>query len=193
MNETYYFHHKGRESVVYKFESGGEKPRLSWVDPFTGKACEAFHHPKAIFDKHVADGIWVIVDEPVKEQTITAQAQSIETLGVARPILETRKIGKERIELFDDGFPNAIREIVRVMTWAQEVKEYKDHDWKNLPNPENTLSGAGSRHRSDHNIQKAAGVIPMERVDHESKKLHLAHQAFNVLGELELILTGKIQ
>lgn len=114
-------------------------------------------------------------------------------LGVARPVLETRKIGKERIELFDDGFPNAIREIVRVMTWAQEVKQYGDHDWKNLPNPENTLSGAASRHRNDHNIQKSAGVPPLERVDHESKKVHLAHQAFNVLAELELLITGKIK
>lgn len=113
-------------------------------------------------------------------------------LGVHRPVLETRKADKIRMELFDDGFPNAVLEIAKVMTWAQKAKGYKDHDWQNLPNPENSLKGAASRHRNDANRQKMKGVPAAERVDHESNLHHLAHQAFNILAELELILTGKI-
>lgn len=115
-----------------------------------------------------------------------------ETLGVYRPDVENRKADKIRIELFDDGFPNAILEIAKVLTWAQKVKGYKDHDWVNLPDAENSLKGAASRHRRDANQQKMEGVPAKERVDHESKHHHLAHQAFNILAELELILTGKI-
>ena len=107
--------------------------------------------------------------------------------------LSTRKVGKDRFELFDQGFPNAVREIVRVMTWANLEKGYKDHDWKNIPDPENVFSAAASRHRNDFNAQKVAGLPANQRVDHESNMNHLAHQAFNVIAELELILTGKIE
>ena len=112
---------------------------------------------------------------------------------IARPILAERKVGKVRMELVDDGFANALFEIAKVLTWAQEAKGYLDHDWINLPDPENGLKGAASRHRVKANIQKMAGVEPKLRVDEESKLHHLAHQATNVLMELELILTGKIK
>ena len=103
-------------------------------------------------------------------------------LGVARPILETRKIGKNRIELVDNGFPNALWEIARLMTKAQEVKGYKDHDWKNLP--VETFSAAASRHRMKTNMG--------EFYDDEFEGfeiLHKVNEAFNVLAELELMLT----
>ena len=113
--------------------------------------------------------------------------------SIARPILAERKVGKVRMELVDDGFANALLEIAKVLTWAQEAKGYLDHDWINLPDPENGFKGSASRHRVKANIQKMAGVEPKLRVDEESKLHHLAHQATNVLMELELILTGKIQ
>ncbi len=112
---------------------------------------------------------------------------------IARPILSERKVGKVRMELFDDGFPNAIYEIGKVLTWAQTAKGYLDHDWQNLPDPENGFKGAASRHRIKTNIQKAQGIAAIERVDEESKIHHLAHQATNILMELEMILTGKIK
>lgn len=119
---------------------------------------------------------------------------SSEELGVYRPDLETRKVGKVRVELVDDGFPLALREVAKVMTWAQTAKGYKDHDWQNLPNPEQGLSGATSRHRTDNIIQRQVGKLAaVDCVDHESKLVHKAHEAFGVLAQLELILRGVIK
>lgn len=114
-------------------------------------------------------------------------------LGVYRPNLEDRKVGKVQMHMVDDGFPNALREVAKVMTWAAEAKGYKLHDWKNLPNAGEAFPSAGYRHRNDNSVQKALGLSPTERVDHESALLHKAHEAFNVLAELELILTGVIK
>ena len=113
--------------------------------------------------------------------------------SIARPILEERKIGKVQMDLFDSGFPNAITEVAKVMTWAAENKGYKPHDWKQLPNAETEFSAAASRHRVKGFIQKAEGVAAIDRTDEESNIVHLAHAAFNILAELELVLTGKIK
>lgn len=113
--------------------------------------------------------------------------------SIARPVLEDRKVGKVRMELFDSGFPNAITEVAKVMSWAAENKGYKPHDWKGLPNAETEFSAAASRHRVKGFIQKAQDIPAIERTDEESNIVHLAHCAFNVLAELELVLTGKIK
>ena len=112
---------------------------------------------------------------------------------IARPVLEERKIGKISIELFDEGFPNAVMAVGEVMTWAAEHKGYKPHDWKNLPNPDTAFLAAGSRHRVKRHIQRASGVNHAACVDEESHLLHLAHEAFNVLAQLELVTTGRIK
>lgn len=112
---------------------------------------------------------------------------------IARPTLEERKVGKVQMDLFDSGFPNAITEVAKVMTWAAENKGYKPHDWKGLPNAETEFSSAASRHRVKGFIQKANGVPALGRTDEESDIVHLAHAAFNILAELELVLTGKIK
>lgn len=114
-------------------------------------------------------------------------------LGVYRPELETRKVGKIRVELVDDGFPLALREVAKVMTWAQTAKGYKDHDWQNLPNAEIALAAAASRHRTDHIKQRVVDDYAIEDcVDPESALLHKAHEAFGVLAQLELMLRGDI-
>lgn len=113
-------------------------------------------------------------------------------LGVYRPDLGTRKVGKVRVELVDDGFPLALREVAKVMTWAQTAKGYKDHDWQNLPNAEQALAAAASRHRTDHIKQRIVeGLDITDCVDNESKLLHKAHEAFGVLAQLELMLRGE--
>jgi len=112
---------------------------------------------------------------------------------IARPILEERKIGKVQMNLFDEGFPNAVMEVAKVMTWAAENKGYKPHDWKVLPDAETEFSAAASRHKVKSFIQKVEGIAPLQRTDEESNIVHLAHTAFNVLAELELVLTGKIK
>lgn len=129
-----------------------------------------------------------------KEVIIPITRDKSEPLGVYRPNLEDRKVGKVRVELVDDGFPLALREIAKVMTWAQTAKGYKDHDWQNLPNPEQGLAAATSRHRTDHIIQRQVDKsAAIECTDHESEILHKAHEAFGVLAQLELILRGVIK
>lgn len=120
------------------------------------------------------------------------ESELTEELGIFRPELETRKVGKIRVELVDHGFPLALREIAKVMTWAQTAKGYKDHDWQNLPNAEVALEAAASRHRTDHIEQRVVEGYLIERcVDHESGLLHKAHEAFGVLAQLELMLRGE--
>lgn len=129
-----------------------------------------------------------------KEVIIPITRDKSEPLGVFRPNLEDRKVGKVRVELVDHGFPLALREVAKVMTWAQTAKGYKDHDWQNLPDPEQGLGGATSRHCTDNIIQRMVeGKPAIECTDHESSILHKAHEAFGVLAQLELILRGVIK
>lgn len=119
--------------------------------------------------------------------------QQAEELGVYRPNLQDRKVGKVGMHFVVDGFPNALREIAKVMDWAADVKGYKLHDWKNLPKADIALPSAAYRHSNDNSVQKAQGLSALDRTDHESKLLHKAHEAFNTLAELELIITGVIK
>lgn len=135
--------------------------------------------------------------------TITSQGDEVnpsdigkfvsEALGVARPILETRKIGKDQMHMVNDGFPLALRHLAQIMTWAAEAKQYKLHDWRNLPDADIEFPSAEYRHANDNSIQKAEGLSALERVDHESGKLHIGHKIFNALCELELVLRGDIK
>lgn len=118
---------------------------------------------------------------------------SAEQTSTARPILEERKVGKIRMELFDTGFPNAVLEIARMMTWANEHKGYKDNDWKVLPDAENAFKGAAARHRVKLDAQRSFGEDLLDCVDEESNITHLAHECFNNLALLELALVGKIK
>lgn len=140
-------------------------------------------------------GVWV--DNTTVEVSGINHNQEDFTLFVdktfAKPILEERKVGKIEMDLFDSGFPNAILEVAKVMTWAGQNKGYKPHDWTNLPNAEVEFSAAASRHKMKSLIQKVDGVFAQDRVDEESGIVHLAHEAFNVLAQLELVLRGKIK
>lgn len=113
--------------------------------------------------------------------------------SIARPILAERKVGKVPMHMVVDGFPSALREVAKVMGWAGEVKGYKLHDWRSLPDADVEFPSAGYRHMFDNSEMKAQGLSALERVDHESHLVHLAHECFNKLAELELILTGKIK
>lgn len=141
-----------------------------------------------------AKGVEVPVAEGVLKNVPTAMVDPTNNLGVYRPKLEDRKVGKVRVELVDDGFPLALREVAKVMTWAQSAKGYKDHDWQNLPNAEVALAAATSRHRTDYIIQRRVdGLEAIGCVDHESEISHKAHEAFGVLAQLELLLRGKFE
>ena len=96
------------------------------------------------------------------------------------PALDKRKDGKVLLELFETGFPHAVWELSKVMTWAAEYKGYKPNDWKNLPEWSTKLQAAAARHR----VQRLMGI---ER-DDESDLLHLVHECFNLMAMLELTL-----
>lgn len=113
--------------------------------------------------------------------------------SIAKPILEERKIGKIRMELVDQGFPNALLELAKVMTWANQNKGYKDHDWKNIPNAENAFKGAAARHRVKFDAQRSFGNEMLDCTDEESGIIHLAHELFNTMALLELALVGKVK
>lgn len=141
----------------------------------------------------------LVIEEAPEEQPTLAFSvgdvvPKVPELGVYRPELSDRKVGKVRVELVDDGFPLALREIAKVMTWAQEAKGYKDHDWQNLPNAELQLAAAASRHRTDHIKQRVVDGLAIDQcVDGESSLLHKAHEAFGVLAQLELMLRGEFK
>lgn len=101
-------------------------------------------------------------------------------LGVYRPELETRKVGKVQIDLVDTGFPLATWELAKLMTWAADAKGYKRNDWKNLEGWEEKFPAAASRHR----------IMPLlgQKFDPESGLHHKVHELFNVFAELELEL-----
>ncbi|QYW06580.1 hypothetical protein uav_049 [Pseudomonas phage UAVern] len=134
--------------------------------------------------------------EPLIIKTLAEAMEELtaEDLGTFRPVLETRKVGKVRVELVDDGFPLALREIAKVMTWAQTAKGYKDHDWQNLPDAQVQLAAAASRHRTDQIQQHVVEGKPLlQCVDPESKLVHKAHEAFGVLAQLELMLRERAE
>jgi len=107
------------------------------------------------------------------------------TKGGFHSPLESRKNDKNQMELVDTGFPNALMVLGEVMTWAAKNKGYLPNDWKDIPNPSMNLLGAASRHRNKR--------LKGEEFDDESGLPHLAHEAFNVLAQLELLMMGKLK
>ena len=98
--------------------------------------------------------------------------------------LEKRKNGKLKAELLETGFPNAMMALAEVMTWAADYKGYLPNDWKDIPDAKNSLLAAACRHR----LKRLKG----EEFDDESGLPHLYHEAFNVMAQLELLITGKL-
>lgn len=172
----------GRDEF-YTAEEMGDIVRVSWVVDGIHTEAGTTDYTAKMFNAYVADGSYEILpDSPIPGAE----------LGTYRPVLEDRKVGKVRVELVDDGFPLALREVAKVMTWAQTAKGYKDHDWQNLPDAQVQLAAAASRHRTDQIIDHHVHGKPLlECTDPESKLVHKAHEAFGVLAQLELMLREK--
>lgn len=146
------------------------------------------------FTENLVRRVAVLANKDLFELGTEFSLQALEpNNNIARPILAERKVGKVPMHMVVDGFPLALKEVAKVMGWAGEVKGYKLHDWRNLPDAEIEFPAAGYRHMFDNSEMKAQGLSALERVDHESHLVHLAHECFNKLAELELILAGKIK
>lgn len=139
-------------------------------------------------------GIW---DSEAFQVVVKEKKESFEFVEepppIERPVLEERKKDKIRMELVDQGFPLALLELAKVMTWANSNKGYKDHDWRNIPDAENAFKGAAARHRVKFDAQRSFGNEMLDCTDEESGIIHLAHECFNNLALLELALAGKVK
>lgn len=209
----YFFTHQSDPSERYLAVESGQYVNVSWDETMghRGRNSSGSNRYEAhIAANYLASGTWVLAfpanlceETPLPGEDTSLFADlvppgsEVETgcsggLGIMRPLLETRKLGKIRVELVDDGFTLALREVAKVMTWAQTAKGYKDHDWLNLPAAEIQLAAAASRHRTDHIEQRLIQGLPaLECVDPESALMHKAHEAFGVLAQLEYMLRNK--
>lgn len=86
--------------------------------------------------------------------------------------------GKVRFELLEDGCPNALLLIAKVMTWAVEVKGYHAHSWREVPEASRRYRAALARHRN--------AIARGEVLDPESGYPHWAHVACCTIFLLEL-------
>ncbi len=86
--------------------------------------------------------------------------------------------GKLRADLVFNGFAHALTAVVAVGTYG--ANKYTDDGWVSVPDGERRYADAALRHY----LARATGAA----TDSESGLLHLSHQAWNVLAELELFL-----
>lgn len=88
--------------------------------------------------------------------------------------------GKVRPDLVLDGFSLALLEVAKVATFG--ANKYTENGWQEVPNGVIRYRAAGDRHRL---------YRKEDPVDRETTLLHLAHEAWNRLAELELTLRGE--
>lgn len=81
--------------------------------------------------------------------------------------------GKPRFDLLEFGCPDALLGVVKVMTWAIEVKGYEPHSWQGVKDAYTRYTAAIRRHQN----AKARG----ETHDQESGFPHDWHIATNAL------------
>lgn len=87
---------------------------------------------------------------------------------------------KPMVALVLDGFSRALYEVAKVATFG--AQKYAPDNWVNVPNGIKRYRSAGDRHR----LQRSS-----EALDPESGLSHLAHEAWNRLAELELVLRAQ--
>lgn len=113
------------------------------------------------------------------------QAQAIKNLHLAENVGAVsyteakRDTGKPRFDLLEDGCPDALLDVVKVMTWAVEVKGYRAHSWKEVPEARRRYRAAMSRHRN--------ALARGELLDEESGLPHEAHIACNAIFLAQLL------
>lgn len=102
-----------------------------------------------------------------------------ENVGAVSYTEAKRDTGKPRFDLLEDGCPDALLDVVKVMTWAVEVKGYRAHSWKEVPEARRRYRAAMSRHRN--------ALARGELLDDESGLPHEAHIACNAIFLAQLL------
>lgn len=128
--------------------------------------------------------------------TTTTKMSTVRTIHTLDPIMDASPTpptdpaqafksdgGKPRFDLLEDGCPLALLEIVKVMTWAVEVKGYHAHSWQEVPDAIRRYKAALGRHRN--------AIANGEVLDPESGLAHWAHAACCVIFITELELRSK--
>ena len=85
--------------------------------------------------------------------------------------------GKVRPDLVIDGFSLALLAVAEVATFG--AAKYSENGWQQVPEGIKRYRAAGDRHRLKRH---------RESHDADSHLMHLAHEAWNRLAELELVL-----
>lgn len=86
--------------------------------------------------------------------------------------------GKPRPALVLGGFARALLEVSKVGTYG--AVKYTENGWQEVPNGESRYDDACLRHW----LYEKAG----QRTDPDTKMLHAAHDAWNALARLDLML-----
>lgn len=89
--------------------------------------------------------------------------------------------GKPDVGLLFESFPNALMAVSEVATFG--ANKYTRGGWKEVPGGLIRYAAAEGRHK----LYRYMG----ECVDKDSGFTHRAHEAWNVLAQLEYVLTGR--
>jgi len=107
--------------------------------------------------------------------------QETDPMGTAQHLPGAKlDAGKIRVDLVMAGFANALLAVAVVGTHGAE--KYSDDGWLSVPDGRRRYADARMRH---YLARKTGGEM-----DADSGLLHLAHEAWNVLAELEFRLRG---
>lgn len=85
--------------------------------------------------------------------------------------------GKIKVRLLFNDFPRALLAVADIATFG--ANKYTEHGWLEVPDGIDRYDDAKDRH-----ILYGA----VDPIDKESGRLHLAHECWNALAKLELIL-----
>lgn len=100
--------------------------------------------------------------------------------------------GKPDHSLLELGFPNALAFVQATLDYG--AKKYEAHSWRNVPNGLERYDKAARRHKKDRDLAMAwymargAPNYGHFTTDQESGLPHIAHELFNLMAVIELVL-----
>ncbi len=125
-----------------------------------------------------------ILQDPIHAASETAPATSVEVVRNV-PVGQKFDGGKPPVHQgFEAYFPNAILAVASISQYgANKYKvSYEDKNWKRVEGAEGRYKDAKGRH------QLYPSVLTEGMYDNESHLLHAAHEAWNAMAVLQLLL-----